>query len=124
MLHRKANMNSIQGLDEYGVAIETVAVYPESGTGSLLALIYCTLGLTGEAGEFAEKVKKIMRDNDGVISNEQRTALVQELGDVLWYVTRAASELGESLSRVATANMEKLLDRKARGVLGGSGDTR
>lgn len=114
----------IQGLDEYGVAIETVAVYPESGTGSLLALIYCTLGLTGEAGEFAEKVKKIMRDSNGEISHEQALQLTLELGDVLWYVTRAAAELGESLSRVANLNVDKLMDRKARGVLGGSGDSR
>lgn len=114
----------IESFQEYAVAVESVAVYPDSGTGSILALTYCTLGLTGEAGEFAEKVKKIMRDHGSEISHEQHIALVKELGDVLWYVTRAAAELGVPLSIVADDNITKLMDRKARGVLSGAGDNR
>ena len=113
---------------QYAVAVESVARYPDSGTGSLTALLYCTLGMNGEAGEFAEKVKKLMRD-DGVtdvahLTFDQHKALLKELGDVLWYVTRTAAELGVPLSLVADDNITKLLDRRERGVLGGSGDNR
>lgn len=118
----------IDTFSQYAVAVDSVAVYPESGTGSLTALLYCTLGMNGEAGEFAEKVKKLMRDsgitdvND--LTREQHIALLKELGDVLWYVCRTATELGVPLSLVADDNITKLMDRKARGVLGGSGDNR
>lgn len=82
------------------------------------------LGLIGESGEFADKVKKIIRDKDGTLSDEDRTEIAKELGDVLWYVNSLAHLLGTNLSDVAEQNLTKLASRKARGVLGGKGDNR
>jgi NTP pyrophosphatase (non-canonical NTP hydrolase) len=87
-------------------------------------VVYAALGLTGEAGEFADKVKKILRDEKGDISKEARIELVKELGDTLWYVVKAAKDLGVNLSDVAMCNLEKLESRRERGVISGSGDNR
>jgi NTP pyrophosphatase (non-canonical NTP hydrolase) len=78
-----------------------------------------TLGLVGEAGEFANKVKKITRDGD-----YNHFALMRELGDILWYIAMAADELGISLETIAWDNIEKLTERKIRGTLHGEGDNR
>lgn len=104
---------------EYEEQIKQFAIYPEAGTGSVLALAYTALGLTGEAGEYSEKIKKFVRD--GTLS---RPLAAKELGDVLWYVTAAANELGYTLVDIAEINLVKLYDRKKRDVLGGSGDER
>lgn len=109
--------------DDYQELTRSTAKYPEVGTGSFGALAYVGLGL-GEAGEVQGKIKKIWRDDDGVLSPEKKTQILDELGDVLWYAARLADELGHSLNDVANANVHKLLDRKARGVIGGSGDNR
>lgn len=108
---------------QYQQALNETAKYPEKETGSLIAVTYCALGL-GEAGEVQGKVKKIWRDDGGVISDEKRAAILDECGDVLWYVTRLAGELGSDLESIAQANVDKLLDRTARGVIQGSGDNR
>ena len=97
------------------------AIYPEAGSGSLGALSYVTLGLAGEAGEIANKVKKLIRDG---ASPEKREAIGKELGDVCWYIARLADELGINLEDLFQMNADKLSDRKARGVIGGSGDGR
>lgn len=110
--------------DEYQQLTNVTAIYPEAGTGSAQALAYVSLGLVGEAGEIANKVKKVLRDSDGKLSEETRLALLGELGDVHWYLARLATELGASSGLVAQENLNKLLDRKERGVLKGSGDTR
>lgn len=107
----------------YQTLASRTAQYPDVGTGSALALAYVGLGL-GEAGEVQGKIKKILRDDAGVLTQEKREAIAAELGDVLWYVARTASELGVSLEDVAQANLEKLASRAERGVLGGSGDDR
>lgn len=104
-------------LDEYQSASMEVAIYPNRGNN----LEYATLGLCGEAGEFANKVKKIQRDG---MKPETRDALIDELGDSLWYIAAAADELKVSLSEVARRNVEKLRSRKERGVIQGAGDTR
>lgn len=124
-------------LNEYQEGALETAVYP--GRGALFGLNYTALGLNGEAGEFADKVKKILRDGkpedvraslfDTVVRARliglvRRDALILELGDVLWYVATAAAELNVSLEEVAFRNLRKLEGRKARGVLGGSGDDR
>lgn len=117
-------MTRIDTFQDYALAVEVVTKYPHAGEGDLTALTYCALGLAGESGEFADKIKKIMRDDDGAISLEKHAALIKELGDVLWYLSRAATELGRTLSHVAEENITKLMDRHARGVMGGSGDNR
>jgi len=86
--------------------------------------VYPVLGLVGEAGEVADKVKKIFRDKNGKISSEDKDALISELGDVLWYLSEIASQLDVKLEDVAKANIEKLASRKKRGKLMGSGDNR
>lgn len=106
--------------DEYQKAAQTTAQYPDAGRN----VYYPTLGLAGEAGEVAEKIKKLMRDNNGVLTPERRDALRKELGDVLWYVAALCSELGLSMGDVAAHNVEKLRDRKERGALHGDGDNR
>lgn len=83
-------------------------------------IFYMTMGMTGEAGEIANKVKKVMRDGKQLDIED----IKHELGDVLWYVASFATVLGIDLEEVAQANIEKLKSRKARGVIGGSGDNR
>ena len=87
-------------------------------------LLHWVLGINGEAGEVAEKLKKIIRDKDSVISEEDRQELSKEVGDVLWYLAVFANQLGVPLEDIAQANLEKLQSRKQRGVIGGSGDNR
>jgi len=82
------------------------------------------LSLVGEAGEVAEKYKKIIRDKDGVISVEDKNELVKELGDVLWYIAVLAQYLDVSFDELAKLNLDKLGSRAKRGKLGGKGDNR
>ena len=105
---------------DYQAESRKTAIYPNAG----LNYIYPTLGLVNEAGEVAGKVKKISRDDDGVLTDEKRIEIKKELGDVLWYVAQVASELNLDLDQVAAANLEKLFSRKERGTLKGSGDNR
>mgnify|MGYP001193150552 CR=1 FL=1 len=88
------------------------------------AIVYPTLGLVNEAGEVAGKVKKIFRDQGGVITPASREALKYELGDVLWYLTQICTELDLTLEEVAAANIEKLFSRLERGAIKGEGDHR
>lgn len=87
-------------------------------------LVYPMLGLVGEAGEMANKLKKIARDKDGEMDLEALADGEKELGDVMWYVAAIASGLRTSLGKVGSKNIAKLRSRKERGVLGGSGDNR
>ena len=87
-------------------------------------LIYLALGLNGEAGEVAEKIKKAVRDEDGILSDEKKDLLKLELGDVLWYVTMLSKEIGSSLQEIASLNNKKLLSRQERGKISGEGDGR
>jgi len=89
----------------------------------LIGISYDGLGL-GEAGEAQGKIKKIIRDNGGTITDEAREAIKAELGDILWYIASLSQNLGISLEEVATYNIEKLIDRTNRGVRHGSGDYR
>jgi NTP pyrophosphatase (non-canonical NTP hydrolase) len=107
-------------LSDYQRLSRRTATYPGAGDN----IVYPTLGLSGEAGEVAEKVKKLLRDDGGVLSEERRAALAAELGDVLWYVAQVATEAGLEIEEIAQANLDKLLSRQERGVLSGSGDTR
>jgi NTP pyrophosphatase (non-canonical NTP hydrolase) len=107
-------------ISEYQELSRRTATYPGVGDN----IVYPTLGLSGEAGEVAEKVKKLLRDDGGVMSEERRAALAGELGDVLWYVAQVATEADLDLEQIAQANLDKLLSRQQRGVLSGSGDQR
>lgn len=107
------------GMDCYASIVNFTRIYPDT-----LNVIYPTLGLTGEAGEVAEKVKKILRDKKGNIRIEEAREIAKELGDVLWYIAAISHDLGIPLSEVAVMNLDKLRDRESRGVLRGSGDNR
>lgn len=106
--------------EEYQKKSRRTAVYPKAGNN----LIYPTLGLTSEAGEVADKFKKTIRDDGGVISPARKEEIKKELGDVLWYVSQLATELKLSLDDIAESNIAKLYSRLARGKLSGSGDER
>lgn len=101
------------------------AIYPGAkDPNDISGLSYAVLGLNGEAGEVADKVKKVLRDRAGVMDDETKASILAELGDVLWYVSAVATQLGVPLGVVAADNLRKLRSREARGVLKGSGDAR
>lgn len=106
--------------NEYQLKALETAVYPNIGN----CLYYPTLGLAGESGEVAEKVKKMYRDENGILSDERMDAIKKELGDVLWYVAMTAWECKLELNDVAETNVAKLHERKVNGKLHGSGDNR
>jgi len=128
----KAN-GATSDLDFYQTIATKSAIYP--GQGTPLGLIYVALKTNGEAGEFAEHVGKAMRDDSWIdrdmagdyynsLTADRRAAIVKEMGDILWYLSAAANELGTTLSAIALANLEKLCDRTERDALRGSGDER
>lgn len=88
------------------------------------AMLEKVFGLVGEAGEVADKFKKILRDKDGIATDDDKKEIAKELGDVLWYINSVGIYLGFSLEDIAQANLDKVLSRKARGVIQGSGDNR
>jgi NTP pyrophosphatase (non-canonical NTP hydrolase) len=105
---------------EYQEKAKLTAIYPNMGNN----LTYPTLGLTGEAGEIANKVKKIERDDKGFLSLKTRDQLIDELGDVLWYIAALATELGADLNDIAKINIVKLKHRQECNTISGSGDKR
>ena len=107
-------------LNDYQNKARSTAIYPNIGDNA----IYPTLGLVGEAGEVAEKMKKVIRDNNGVLTETKKMEVAKELGDVLWYIANLSSELGFDLATIAQMNIDKLNSRKERNVLTGSGDNR
>ncbi|MBI2024942.1 MAG: nucleoside triphosphate pyrophosphohydrolase family protein [Candidatus Harrisonbacteria bacterium] len=106
--------------EEYQKLSRKTAIYPNAGNN----FIYPTLGLAGEAGEVAEKIKKVLRDHGGKISDEKKEELKKELGDVLWYVAQISSEFNIPLETVAAGNLEKLYSRFERNKISGDGDNR
>lgn len=120
VIPREINVPKKNAFNEYQNTAFTTAVYPNKGNN----LTYPVLGLGEEAGEVLGKLKKMMRDDGGVLSEERRQAFKKELGDVLWYVAATATELGFTLEEVVEANLEKLFGRRERGTLHGSGDDR
>jgi NTP pyrophosphatase (non-canonical NTP hydrolase) len=102
------------GFDEYQTWALTTAIYPKAE-----GLTYTALGLAGEAGEYAGKISKYIRD--GELDDK---AAAKELSDILWFVAVAASELGYDLTEIVAMNVDKLNSRKERGTIGGSGDSR
>jgi NTP pyrophosphatase (non-canonical NTP hydrolase) len=111
------NDNSQPSYDEFTASL---ARYPREQTSpEIVSAMYCALGLVGEAGEVSEKIKKWHRDG-----NIDRQAIALELGDVLYYLTRLANEMGFSLEQVKHLNITKLTSRRERGTIHGSGDNR
>lgn len=106
--------------EEYQNKARQTANYPNVGSN----FIYVALGLSGESGEIAEKIKKLLRDKNGAMDDEAKKALCYELGDVLWYVSQMGVELNLSLEEIAEKNIEKIFSRKERGAIGGNGDER
>jgi NTP pyrophosphatase (non-canonical NTP hydrolase) len=107
-------------LNEYQASAKTTAVY----TSADQQLVCTVLGLNGEAGEVAEKIKKVIRDKNSVIGDDDRREIQKELGDVLWYLAVLADTLGLDLESVASLNLEKLKSRYQRGAIHGQGDNR
>lgn len=113
----------MMSLDHYQLCAGDTALYPNRKTTA--GLVYCILGLAGEAGEIANKAKKILRDHNGILTFEMRERLIDELGDVLWYVSQVATELhGTPLEDVARRNLEKLQKRQQKDAIHGEGDNR
>lgn len=106
----------------YQFRAKSTAQYPDRN--GPVGLYYTALGLVSEAGEVAGKVKKIIRDDNGQISDEKKKQILDEVGDVLWYCAMIADELDTNFGYVAEINANKLEDRKQRGVIKGSGDNR
>lgn len=113
---------------EYQQIIEETAVYPKQ-----VALAYCAMGLTGEAGEVADKIKKLYRDDklhsldaahEMILIDQNKYAIAKELGDVLWYITAMANEIDMDLEEIAQMNYNKLIKRRETNTLHGSGDDR
>lgn len=113
-------MSETLTFNNYQKAAYQTAIYPRKGSNPY----YPVLGLCGESGEVAEKMKKVMRDDNEIITADKKELICKELGDVLWYVAALATELNLSLEDVAQGNLDKLNDRKDRGVIQGSGDVR
>jgi len=102
------------GFRDYQKKAVSFAIYPATHK-----VLYPTLGLCGETGEVAEKVKKQVRD--GVFNRHE---VAKELGDVLWYLANLASDIGYNLDEIADINIAKLSSRKDRNKIQGSGDNR
>lgn len=111
-------------IKEYESFCASVAVYPGAGEGDVTQVIYTILGMNGEAGEAADHVKKMLRDDGGVITESRAQAIIKEVGDTLWYVTRAANELGFGLTELMAMNIAKLTQRKRDATLHGDNETR
>ena len=105
---------------EYQQKARETAIYPGVGNN----LWYPALGLAGEAGEVAEIIKKVYRDQSGTLDTYATSKLLKELGDVLWYVAALCSEAGLNMGYVVEENCRKLQSRKERGVLHGNGSNR
>ena len=110
--------------NDYAEETDRTAIYPDANEGNFEALAYVGLGLSGEAGEIANQIKKIIRDDDGEVTPERLAYITKEIGDVLWYTARLCRELELDMDEIAENNIEKLLNRQKRGVLQGSGDNR
>ncbi len=105
---------------EYQKESRKTAIYPDAGKN----FIYPTLGLSGESGEVAEKIKKVWRDNNCQLNENGKQEIKKELGDVLWYLSQLATELNLSLENIAQSNLEKTNLRSQNNKINGAGDNR
>ena len=105
--------------NEYNMESAKTDIYPSDCKPWVYAL-----GLSGEAGELCDKLKKVYRDNNGTPNKDTVQHLMLQCGDVLWYLTQFAKSIGFTLEEVALHNIYKLKSRKERNKLSGSGDDR
>jgi NTP pyrophosphatase (non-canonical NTP hydrolase) len=105
---------------EYQEKAKQTAIYPKTEP----SWIYPALGLAGETGEIFEKLKKSLRDEKGILTQEKLELLKKEIGDVLWYLSTLSTELNLNFDEIAEENIKKLFSRKERDVLKGNGDSR
>lgn len=110
--------------DEYSRTANSTSLAPGPQDMTSTVFLAKILGLTGESGEIADKVKKILRDQSGVPTTDDKREIIKELGDVLWYINAICDHMDVPLQQVADMNLQKVLSRKARGVTHGSGDNR
>jgi NTP pyrophosphatase (non-canonical NTP hydrolase) len=110
-------MNGICTLNGYQIEARKTAVYPGQGTTD--GLFYCVLGLLGEAGELANQLKKVIRDDGGELTSERTQKLWDEAGDCMWYMAVVAVELGVDLEWLANRNLRKLAERQQAGTIKG-----
>lgn len=120
MFRLSVKLNEIMTFEKYQKESRKTALYPNKDNN----FIYPVLGLCSESGEIAGKIKKVIRDEGGIVNEQKREEIKKELGDVLWYISQIATELGLSLDSVAQANIEKLQSRLERNKISGSGDDR
>lgn len=106
--------------NKYQKFVKSHSFYPNKGSN----FVYPALGIAGEGGEVCDKIKKILRDENGKMSKDSKKFIKKELGDVLFYLTAEANELGLSMQEVVDSNIEKIIGRRKRGTLHGSGDER
>ena len=111
-------------IQDYSDAAISTDLFDQTEAIDSHAMLEKVFGLVGEAGEVAEKFKKLLRDKDGKATDDDKKELAKELGDVLWYVNSVGMYLGFSLDEIAQMNLDKVLSRKARGKTKGSGDNR
>ena len=106
-------------INQYQDKAIATAIYGEGSS-----IIYPTLGMCGEAGEVADKVKKVLRDSNGEFTGEKKLELAKEFGDVAWYIAALCRDLGYTMEEVLQMNLDKLASRKERNMISGSGDNR
>lgn len=127
--YQQKAMTTAKYIEEANDIVEAHKAMILVGSGSadlrmILRLNYAALGLAGEAGEFANKVKKIIRDHSGYLPDDFAEELAKELGGVFWYLAASAKEIGFRLEEIAELNLDQLADRSDRGIISGSGDDR
>ncbi|MFZ4600444.1 MAG: nucleoside triphosphate pyrophosphohydrolase family protein [Terrimicrobiaceae bacterium] len=118
----KIKKGETMNFEQYQNKSKQFAIYPDQGERE--GLHYAVFGLASEVGEICSKIKKNMRDENGVLTMDDHENLGKELGDVLWYLSQCCEELGLDLQHVAEENVKKLMDRMERQMISGSGDDR
>lgn len=121
-MEKERNIKDLVGnmtFNDYQEKAVSTAIY-----GAEYKIIYPALGLANEAGEVLGKIKKVLRDNDGVYTPDKIAGIAGEIGDTMWYMAALARDLNISLDEIAQDNINKLRDRASRGVIQGNGDNR